>query len=207
MAITNRLVYDSTDANTKAASSTVGAYLLDGAGNAVTSTDGALNVNADEIATLSHDHYEIHLGNHFSYNVTTLVDDGEYYGLYFSVGSGEAVPHIVWGISADAIVQVALYESPTITTGAAVVTRNNNRNYSDTLQNVTIGLVTTITAPGTELYKELILATNQTPGTTSRDNEFVLKPSTTYLLRVQSNTDGTVISFRVSGYESTDGVP
>jgi hypothetical protein len=48
MGVTSRLVYDPTDAETIAASSTIGAYTLDGSGNPILSTNGALHVNIAE---------------------------------------------------------------------------------------------------------------------------------------------------------------
>jgi len=53
MAVTNRLVYDPTDANTVASSSTVGAYILAGDdGSPIGSTAGALDVNIGSVTDL-----------------------------------------------------------------------------------------------------------------------------------------------------------
>lgn len=48
----DKINYDSTDANTIAASDKIGAYLLDGTGNPLSSTGGSLNVNVTNSITV-----------------------------------------------------------------------------------------------------------------------------------------------------------
>lgn len=67
MGVTNRLLYDPTDANTKAASSTVGAYVLDADGNVI---DGSNPLSVDigsvtdlDIRDLSHTQDSVKIGD------------------------------------------------------------------------------------------------------------------------------------------------
>lgn len=101
-------------------------------------------------------------------------------------------------------VDVKFYEGTTTSAdGTAVSTFNRNRNSTNTPSTV-ITHTPTVTGVGTLIHDALIPAPAKDAGLISAavNEEWVLKPSTKYLLRVTNNSGGNVeVVFDVAWYE------
>jgi len=85
-----------------------------------------------DVDSINHVHYKIHEGKHYIYTTNQILGNNNYYDVYFSVGSGAEVPHVTWRTEITEDLEINIYEGATITAGAALNFKNNNRNYADT---------------------------------------------------------------------------
>jgi len=141
-------------------------------------------------------HDEIHKGHAFSLgDFDTDVDTGAGAGLYL-IQTTEKSPHMEISLIASAALTFTLYEAPTISAnGTALVPRNRNRTligYGETSY-TKIYLTPTVSANGTLLSIGRIQAASTGPsqdgGGGTKRGEWILAPSTKYLLTVVPDAD------------------
>jgi hypothetical protein len=108
------------------------------------------------------------------------------------------------------LVTIAFYEGTTMTVGTGLTAYNHNRN-STKAPTVVVKHTPTITADGTLLGQSFIgggtgVGGSRSGGERGEVNEWVLKPSTQYLLRITNGSSAAnVIQANVLWYEESRG--
>lgn len=172
-------------------------------------------VDADThaIPTISYEHHEVHEGDHFT--IATYDDDMDNAEVKNYILTAPASPtevHMVVNVSGAATTLVQLFEDTThVSTDTALVAYNNNRNSTDTAT-LTIQLDSTTDAgsDGTQIDVSSFgldtgvgAGTIITGGSDRATQEWILKYSAKYCLKVTSNADNNNVNIRFSWYEHT----
>ena len=158
------------------------------------------------IMTVDYSHHEIHEGSHFFYSGYETLASGGTADIVFTVPAA-TYAHFLMSIAGTDATTVDVYEGCSgVSGGTAGTAYNNNRNNSGTTT-LTILRNPTITA-GTAIdgYKFGQTGLGVNPGSgggASREDEMILKLSTTYMWRIVSGADSNAISWRASWYEKS----
>lgn len=151
------------------------------------------------LTTIDSEHRLIHDGMYFSFNASfsALAASGTF-DLVFEVPAG-TFPHLrSWNYSlSDGPCRLDLWEGVTASEDGTVITpTNNNRNSSNTAGTV-VRQDPTISANGESLLEDVYVPDPgggffTSPGTAAADlsEEWVLRPSTKYALRLTNNAGG-----------------
>lgn len=122
------------------------------------------------------------------------------------VGTGRPL-HVSLGVVATAGFKVELFEGTTVSgDGTTLASKlvNNNRVEPEASVNLTAFHTPTITGDGTLLASGRAGGNShpQSPGGSARtEEEWILKPSTNYLIRITVVADSTTVTFDASVYE------
>jgi hypothetical protein len=157
-------------------------------------------------------HHEIHEGMSFSAHVPVpATNNNASYDVLIKVGTGAI--HCVPTVSTSLGASWGLYAVPTTTAdGAAVTVQNRHRVYHGTVGHIsttTVFSAPTVTGTGTQLDGEFLGSggAGSKSGAQSRAlDEWVLKPSTNYLVRVTnlSGNNGMVGVIHIRWYQDHD---
>jgi len=160
---------------------------------------------------MDHKHRMIHDGfaYHTTHRVASLGNGASLEGL-ISVPAG-SFPHLtamLFTFSAGDI-DIETFEGTTTSAdGTAVAVFNRNRNSSNTPA-ISVSHTPTITADGTQIHDRLVHPTDFGVGTSegivspNLGEEWILKPSTKYLVRVTNNSGGAVkLTMEMLWYEA-----
>ena len=110
-------------------------------------------------------------------------------------------PHMVFQYESPGESEFYLYESPTTSSGTAMTVYRRNRNILTESSGAAV-LNPTVSSVGTEIFSEFIPAGNKGGGSATYSFEYVLKPLTTYLLRLTNvNSQAHPSNLRVEWYE------
>lgn len=152
------------------------------------------------LTTIDEEHRLVHDGMVFDCDHEGSVANGASLDLHLKVPAGcyPHLRHLSFAVD-DGPCRFYLYEAPTITVdGTELTPANHNRNSTNTAQ-VQIFHTPTVTAVGTKLHARYVpdmggVGANLTGivGNAQSAQEFVLKPSTSYLLRLTNNTGATI---------------
>ncbi len=150
-------------------------------------------------------HEAIHIGKYFSYSAKiAIANTASYDHLLVIPSAGGKFIHLrLFLISGDSTpLDLILYEGTTVTANGTLQTGYNfNRNFS----NSTLSVYTspTVTTTGTQINIAMIIGSKQNGGVgESSGTEWVLLPSTNYLVRITNNSGGASnVSVRVEWYE------
>lgn len=168
-------------------------------------TDGTTDVSVDtkgSLASIDLAHYEIHEGHSFGVShVFSGVADAAVADVRFATSTSQ--PHVQFQVTASGKAQVALYQDAVLGTGTAVTVNNRDLSKANAT-GVTFGHSPTVTSAGNLLFSEILPGGSKNSavgGSTSSREEWMLKASTVYLVRV-TNRSGAVteISVGASGY-------
>lgn len=166
---------------------------------------GPVDAVSGAVQVIQWEHSRIHSGRGYTWSEKASVNNGA--TLYHLMDNGAAnYPHLrlVLMQATSAPFDVALYESPTIAAnGTPNAVQNNNRN-SANVSGLAIYDSPTVTSDGTLLEYLLIAGTKQSGGSgdSGVETEWVLKPSTKYLLKMTNNSGGVAtIGCRMFWYE------
>jgi len=163
------------------------------------------------IPVIDTNHAQIHEGNAYSLGSVFTIAAGASLDVTVQVPAGAYVHYQATDLSTDGgnTVTATFYEGATVTaaTGTAITPVNRRRLGTPESSVLTIKQAPTVTATGTQLDQWYFpkTADAQAKGFNGKSdtNEWVLKPETTYLLRI-SNTGATtaaVVSLRPFWYE------
>lgn len=162
---------------------------------------------------ISGDHSYIHEGKAFSSTGTASVNAAAEYSLTLTTpaaSSGYVHYRPARVASSASYMEVSLIEAPTFTAGTGGAEINRNRN-SAAAATAAYAYGATYTSGGTVL-DIITLGTGGRPsriggGSAGADEEIVLKPSTTYLIRGVNPSGGatTTFSWALFWYEETSG--
>lgn len=110
-------------------------------------------------------------------------------------------PHLVIEYESPGESEFYLYEAPTTSGGTAMTIHRRNRNILTTSSGAAV-LDPTVSSVGAEIFAEFIPAGNKGGGGATYSFEYVLKPLTTYLLRLTNvNTQAHPANLRAEWYE------
>jgi len=168
--------------------------------------------------TIDYQHHEVHAGDHFFLRNYSIIGSGIGSSLWFSIITQNSPEwmHFFYTINGTAVTISKLYENSTLSGGILVSPINSNRNCANTSilnvrsQPVVSGAVgiqtsgTLISASSFGLATGQGNAINRFGGTTSREQEVVLKSGTTYLIEITSATTDNIISYDAQWYEHID---
>lgn len=154
-------------------------------------------------------HHEVHEGEmfHASYTASSLAN-GNNLDMLLVVGASEV--HATWEVFAGGQVTVTLYEAPTIQAAGdgTAVTAYNMKRASTNAPTATVFHTPTVTATGTTtLVNGRILPGGTSPttrvgGGIRSGAEWILKPSTKYLMRANNSSGGAIaINVALEWYE------
>lgn len=151
-------------------------------------------------------HHQIHEGEAYTCSllVSALANNASK-DIRMTVGSATPTtrtPHLVAQVVADGAAEVYLYEGGTVTGGTALPAYNHNRN-STNVPGMVVAENPTVSALGSAIWVGLLTGSKQSSGSSDRAlDEWDLKASTTYLLRVTSTAAaGIKAVVRMNWYE------
>lgn len=161
-------------------------------------------------AVLNYAHHEIHSGSTFvvsykSPDASPVADNGV---VTFTITTHAKYAHILFRAACGGDMEGELYEGPTVTagTGTALTPRNKNRA-SGKNHSVGVRVGMTIGAVGTLLENEFMPGRTgplAVGGASSTRDEWVLAPSTVYLVRITNRSGGAQpMSLAAEWYEES----
>lgn len=150
-------------------------------------------------------HHEVHEGEmmHAEYYAASVSNNSSI-DILLSIGAHEA--HTVFSVNAGGAGVIYLYESPTVSGGTAVTVYNMKRSNA-ALPLTTIKHTPTVTATGSTALVNRYIAGGTSPttrvgGGVRSGTEWILAPSTNYLLRFTNSSGGTIaVSMAIELYE------
>lgn len=166
--------------------------------NLATLLDNASDLSG-ALINISLEHSKIHQGIGWEVSIETgNIASGTNYYILFRTAAGYR-PHLrsYDFIATDAPITIRLFESPTTSTnGDNVIARNRNRNYTDT-NGVTVYTQPTVTNDGTLLETDYLASAGNKIGGNAGSfyEEWVLKPSTDYVVKITNGSNNTVTGF------------
>lgn len=144
-------------------------------------------------------------------NLTFGIGNGE--DLYSLILVGDDEVHFSFSVIASGGCEIYFYEEPTIEVNGEFITiRNVNRRYTDT-NGLSVSNNPTVTSNGDLLLEKFLgdspgnqIAGGETTGVFDRAEEWVLRPNTNYLVRVNNDSGGNLDKLLIEGgfYEVTD---
>lgn len=154
---------------------------------ALDSVSGALQV-------IDYEHARVHSGKAFLVNGKHSINNAatDYYLLKVPAAS---YPHLrqVKITGTGGPMDIYLFESPTTSADGTGMTEINYNRNSANAPTMTVFADPTVSADGTELEYLLVTGTKHDTGLSEGEQiEFVLKPSTNYLVKVTNNSGSTV---------------
>lgn len=131
-------------------------------------------------------HEVVHQGKHFTATHLVKVGTGTAVSVMMTTPAASVgYIHFVCSVSADKLVTWTLSEAPSATGGSALVALNNDRN-SSTANPTTLAHTVTYTSAGTIMETHIVGSAStpqsKTGGLAEARNEWILKPSTKYLI-------------------------
>lgn len=146
--------------------------------------------------TLDHGHYEIHTAQHWTAQDVGTIASGANLDLLFTTPAANYMHALIYAQTSGAGT-VQFFEAATGGTAAAgtTVTPKNRNRISDAAAAMTCKRDQTITGTGTLLDFRTMgggVGVNGVGANARADNEWILKQSTPYLLRITSGTNGNV---------------
>jgi hypothetical protein len=175
-------------------------------------TSGFRSDASGAYVSMNWDHAIIHKGELFAVvDIDADVDiAGPKYWHFKTPVSTSEYYHLDFEVSCDGGALVELFEAPTITgNGSTLAALNHNRNSSKTTD-ISAYYDATTSDDGTRLSVYEIGSggggPNNAPGKRSRDNEFILKADTSYIIKVTTRQDNSNVSLLANlySYDYTD---
>lgn len=154
---------------------------------------------SNAIITISLEHSKIHQGEGWEVSIETgdILPGANYYVL-FKTSEGYR-PHLrSYEVTAtDSPVVIRLFENAEVSTnGSAVSSKNRNRNESD-VNGVSVFSQPAVTNEGTRLETDFITSGGNKIGGNAGSfyEEWIMKPSTNYLIKITNNSNNTIKAF------------
>lgn len=159
------------------------------------------------IITISTEHDRIHDGNHFTcqdYDEDVDIATPKYW--HFKT-SATLRDHLVFSLRAVASGVVEFFEEPTLTDDGVGLTCQNNDRESTNTASSNVYENPTVSADGTRLLVNVVgsnagNAASREGGVTSRAREFILKKSTSYIVKFTTDDNDDQVSCCFEWYET-----
>lgn len=147
------------------------------------------------VITIEAIHHEVHEGEMFHAGYSANVANGA--NLDFQLTTGDKDAHSTWEVFAGGLVSVSLFEAPTTSGGTAVPAYNMHRDVATEPQGAVVHTPTVSNTGATALVNGRILPGGSSPttrvgGGIRTGTEWILKPNTKYLLRVNNGSGATI---------------
>lgn len=141
-------------------------------------------------------HHEVHEGEMFSCEHSASVLNSASLDFHFKTGTKHS--HTAPVINAGGSIQIYLYEAPTLNTnGTSIPVRNMKRSSSNVAGATAFHTPSVGGVGSTALINGRLLPGGTSPttriGGSARNTEWILKPSTSYLLRCTNVSGGTIV--------------
>lgn len=150
------------------------------------------------------DHVRIHRGEIYTKSAAlAAMNDGTSYVLHLKTGAA-AEYHMTFAAAGSGAGFVRLYEDPTKTVDGTPITMLNHMRIAANQRASTFSLFHTPTtsANGTLLAEIYLGSGNKGAGDVdAREEEWVLKPSSSYLLILESDAASNIMSYAIKVYE------
>ena len=147
------------------------------------------------------EHSAIHNGTHFNYADYQLDNDsGSTIIFTFTTLDNEELTHFLFMACSSLGATLEIYEGSTGVSGGEVIVPRNNNRISLNTSNVSILKDPTITSFGTRA-QGFLLGGDRQSGNIKRENEYVLKPNTTYSMVITSLVNNCNIGWNAEWYE------
>lgn len=148
------------------------------------------------------DHARIHRGEIWCHSaITSALNDGQAYVMHLKVGAVNEL-HLTFEGYGSGAGFVQLYEAPTLTVdGTGITMVNRMRITANQIAKVSGLYHTPTTSANGTLLKQAAFGTGKTSGGMVREEEWVLKPSTSYLLILESDSASNIMGANVAIYE------
>lgn len=168
-----------------------------------TGRESEIDVITFGLVTIDVAHHELHEGNHFF--VKNWVDIPSASSVDLLYVSGDADPHMRTSFEGTAAFQIDIYEGATTSNNGTAITVQNRKRSSLNICSCAIYSAPTVTATGTVFVRYKIGA-GKTGGSSTAENEIILKANTKYLIRLTSNVTGSTntIDYLADWYEHTE---
>jgi len=156
------------------------------------------------LKTIDASHEQIHAGTHFTATHLSKVGTGTAVSVMLTTpASTVGIIHFVCSVSADKSATWTFSESPSATGGSALIAYNNDRN-SAIANPATLTHTVTYTSAGTVLETHIVGSAStpqsKTGGLAEARNEWILKPSTKYLIYAIADAADTNIKVNIPYY-------
>lgn len=173
--------------------------LVDGKVQVLNITQDAFSEGIVQIDT---SHRKVHLGLH--YTVSDWADitaAGTEFDILIETGA--SFPHMLWSALPQANFEVEFFEDTTATTGSTLTAHNNSRNSSNTALTV-ISTSPSVSVDGTSIFRAALTTGHKEGAVDTREEEYILKPNSKYLLRYTKVDSGTNrLSYKFTWYEGS----
>lgn len=158
------------------------------------------------------EHAKIHDGKMFEFTHATAdgagLTDNATLDVLLSVNAS-TYPHLIIGMFLGGLGQGYFYESPTISSNGTEITPKNKNRSSVNVSGITVYHTPTVSDVGTELFSGRWLGTSSGPsgkinsgGEGFSQREWILKPSTLYLLRITARAADLQAHHNLVWYEN-----
>lgn len=154
--------------------------------------------------TIDVNHLRLHEGRAYyiykMYPYASGLNAGSSINIAIAWPSG-VTPHVTFQYESPGESEFYLYEDPTTSGGTAMTIYKRNRNVLTSSSGAAV-LDPTVSSVGTEIFSEFVPAGNKGGGGSTYTFEYVLKPLTTYLLRLTNvNAQAHPANLRIEWYE------
>jgi hypothetical protein len=151
------------------------------------------------------DHHQNHEGEAFQYGYYNAALNGTVDLRLTTAAAAVAIraPHLSFDLICEGTSNLYLYEGTTFTVAGTDVTtiRNRNRIGTPPTAGMTIKTAPTVDALGTEIAHYITIATAKASiNSDSSKAEWILKPSTEYLVRLTTSA-ASIVMLRMNWYE------
>lgn len=167
--------------------------------------NGPYDDTTGSMMVVPYEHHEVHEGHHFYYSDSATLAANATNTYLIQTPDTASRAHLLLFCDGSAITQIDFYESTDRDGVATGTIFNSNRNSSNAATVKVFKGIATGTTDGTLIsrYKGGS-ATNQSSSAAHarRENEFVLKRNTKYLLRVTSGTNDNLTNVNLAWYEN-----
>lgn len=160
----------------------------------------------DLVTTIDIVHKRVHDGDGFNLDVYSTVTNGTPKYCQFETGAKYVHLHVSRIADGTDTLLCEFFEEPTLTDGTtSVPIYNQNRNSSTATTVTAYSDPTSVISDGTKLITNYLAGTNQAAGgAVTNEIEWLLKPNTTYLHKMQNLSAGTAtFSVKMFWYETT----
>jgi len=181
-------------------------------GNVALRTVNPYSVDSNTLtqANIDYSHSKIHEGEHFFVSSYTELNSGGTFHIAAITPNSDKWVHFNFNIQGNLSTRSELFEDATISGGTSVSPLNNNRN-SNTSSDMSIQKEPSVTSSGTLISDSNWGLDTGGGATTVRvgggkrsEAELIFKSGTTYLLKVESFSDGNKINYDAFWYEHTN---
>lgn len=158
---------------------------------------------------VSYEHHESHAGHHFTAYRTATLSSANTASVALTTPAGDERMHVLFHANTSDAGMFTVTEGGVLAGGTAFSPINSRRNRQGVAGFISVATclvgntgATPITmAGGSIIFQQVLTAGNKTGGVTQREEEYILKPATSYLFQVLSSANGNAVTVILEWYE------